>query len=71
LALFDIDAAIALMPKPISSPEIAKMKAPLFSRKTEALFEEMRYVEAFQTCAEILALPERGSRDHRGPEFAH
>jgi hypothetical protein len=54
LAIVDCDVALSLISEPILTPEVARMKVRLLSRKTAALFEEKRYVEAFQSCAEIL-----------------
>lgn len=54
LALNDCDEALQLIAEPIMTPEVGRMKTRLLSRKVEALYEEKRYVEAFQACAEIL-----------------
>ncbi|OHT11442.1 hypothetical protein TRFO_19073 [Tritrichomonas foetus] len=59
LALNDCDEGLALIADPIVSPEVGKMKCRLLSRKVQALFEEKRYVECFQACADILKY-ERG-----------
>jgi tetratricopeptide (TPR) repeat protein len=53
-ALNDCDEALALIAEPILTPEVAKMKVRLLSRKTQALLMEKRFPEAFQSCAEIL-----------------
>lgn len=54
LALNDCDEALKLIAEPIMTPDVARMKTRLLSRKVEALYEEKRYVEAFQACADIL-----------------
>lgn len=54
LALNDCEEALKLIPEPILTPEVALMKIRLLSRKTQALFDEKRYVDAFQSCAEIV-----------------
>ena len=59
LALNDCNEALALIADPIVSPEVGRMKTRLLSRKVEALYEEKRYTECFQACAEILRY-ERG-----------
>jgi tetratricopeptide (TPR) repeat protein len=53
-ALNDCNEALELIAEPILTPEVAKMKVRLLARKTQALFLEKRYPEAFQSCAEIL-----------------
>jgi tetratricopeptide (TPR) repeat protein len=53
-ALNDCNEALELISEPILTPEVAKMKVRLLSRKTQALFLEKRFPEAFQSCAEIL-----------------
>jgi tetratricopeptide (TPR) repeat protein len=58
-ALNDCNEALQLIAEPILTPEVAKMKVRLLSRKTQALVLEKRYPEAFAACAEILKY-ERG-----------
>lgn len=53
LALNDCDEALALIVDPILTPEVALTRVRLLARKTAALVAEKRYVEAFQSCAEI------------------
>jgi tetratricopeptide (TPR) repeat protein len=54
LALNDCVEGLALIADPILTPEVAKMKMRLLSRKTQALFLEKRYIEAYESCTEIL-----------------
>jgi tetratricopeptide (TPR) repeat protein len=61
-ALNDCNEALELIAEPILSPDVAKMKVRLLSRKTQALFCERRWVEAFAACAEILKF-QRGDED--------
>jgi hypothetical protein len=53
-ALNDCSEALALIAEPILTPEVARMKVRLLARKTQALFLERRFPEAFAACAEIL-----------------
>jgi tetratricopeptide (TPR) repeat protein len=54
LALNDCNEGLSLIADPILTPEVGKMKVRLLSRKTQALFQEKRFVEAYESCAEIL-----------------
>ena len=54
LALNDCDEALKLIADPVVTQEAATSKIILLSRKTAALVAEKRYVEAFQSCSEIL-----------------
>jgi tetratricopeptide (TPR) repeat protein len=53
-ALNGCKEALALIAEPILTPDVAKMKVRLLSRKTQALVMERRFPEAFRSCAEIL-----------------
>ena len=52
-ALADCNDGLSLIHDPIPSAEIALAKVRLLSRKTYCLYQLGRYVEAFQSCAEI------------------
>ena len=54
LALADCNEALSLISDPIINIEIAMMKIRLLSRKTYSLYKLKRYMEAFQSSAEIL-----------------